>query len=563
VEVRLLGPLTVVVDGRPIDLGGTRQRELVALLILARNHALPVDELADRLWPDELPATAIKTIQVYVSRLRALLGDEATRLETVGGGYRLRLEDDEVDAVRFETMVRAGRDQVAADPRAAEQTLTRAMALWQGPALADVSSLPFAQAEADRLDGHRVELDDLDEVRIRTGRAREAIPRLRAAVRERPEREHTWAKLMRALYADGRQVDALAAYREARTYLSRELGLEPGPELQALEQAILRHEVEEPGQVVTGPVPGVATRTTARDEAQTAETSTLRERSTRATIRGPASAPLALVIVVAIVLVVGVAALRSSGASTATPFPSAGAPAATSPIAAASSIASAGASVSHPPEPSRIVVAPDLNDGQWVPTELIAGTWTWERFQPELTLTTRSTWWAGMDNPDGASLLLLEPPSARDGVVIGEVDFVRPQLVLDKPCYLPETSRILDTGASSFIDWIRSHPLLEADVVRPFDLGRYPGLTVDARVARPKTSKDCPEEADSVSLLRRIPLFPAVGHSFPLFSHDRARFVAVNVADAPPVVIIVRADEDRWDSFIELAQPVLEAIEVR
>lgn len=548
-HVSILGPTLVEVAGREVDLGGTRQRQLVALLVVRRNQAVPVDELADRLWPEEQPATAVKTIQVYVSRLRSLLGAEADRLETVAGGYRFRIGDDEVDAVRFESLVRQGHAQLAADPRVAETTLVAAMALWRGPAINDLATLPIGRGEAERLDELReAARDDVDEAMIRTGRAREAVARLTTAVRERPERERTWAKLMRALYADGRQADALAAYRRARTYLSSELGLEPGPELRALEVAILRQDLDVPTALPElRPVDAVETRARATSGAMPAA----RPRPLALTPR-PAIVALAavvLVVVSAAVLLrpgIGPAAVGASPTSGVGPRVADQSPAPASPAAT----------------PMSIVVAPDLDDGLWRPTVLPPGSWVWSAFQPPAAFTTTTTWFGGADLADGAILLHLDPADATNGRVTWEIDFVRARLVLDRPCYLPVQTRILDAGASSFIAWLQDHPLLKLDVVRPFNVGSFPGFAVDATVAREKTSADCPEDASQSSLLRRIPLFPAVGHAFPLFAHDKARFIAADVGDGPPLIIIVRADASVWDAAIAEAEPVLNSLQL-
>ena len=244
-EFRLLGDVAVLRDERPIELGGVRSRSLVALLVLNRNHTVATQALADRLWPDEQPLTALKTIQVYISRFRRALGPETSRIASSRAGYALRVADDELDVARFEHLLHAGRNALAAfDSVTGRRSIEAALAIWQGPALADLATEPFARREAERLEEVRLQAtEDLNEIRLAAGEAPRIVGELRHAVGEHPERERLWAQLMRALYADGRQAEALAAYHDARRYLSVELGIDPGPSLQELEGAILRQEL--------------------------------------------------------------------------------------------------------------------------------------------------------------------------------------------------------------------------------------------------------------------------------------------------------------------------------
>lgn len=535
-RIRVLGPTVLEIRGRAIDLGGQRQRQLVAVLVLQRNQVVPVDDLADRLWPDELPATAAKTIQVYVSRIRQQLGSEASRLETVAGAYRLRLADDELDVGEFEAAIRRGRAALATEPGRAEEAFSAALETWRGPALADVSALPIGRAEADRLDALRADaLDERDEARIRTGRAREAIARLGTAVRERPDRERTWALLMRALYADGRQVEALAAYQKARSYLADELGLEPGPELAGLEMAILRHEV--PG-IATSPVAGTTPPSAVREG-----------RLVRTMPLAGLATGLVAILVAAVILRPG----PSTGATGTAPAAGTGL-ATGSPVAATAR-----------PSPSlvaaqAIVVPADPGDGTWVPSEVPAGRWTWSAFQPSLSFTTGLTLFAGQDLPDGAQLLAFDPPDARTGGVTWEIDFIRPQLVIDSGCFQPDSARVLEGGAADFVAYLQGHRFLAAGVVHASLIGRHAAFSLDVDT-KTKTSADCPQDAGNIALLRRIPLFPAATHRFPLFAGDRARFVIADLASGPPIVLIVRAKASDFDSVLEVAQPILDSIE--
>jgi DNA-binding SARP family transcriptional activator len=247
-EFRLLGDVAVLADGSPLDLGGARERSVLALLVLGRNRPIPTERLADRLWPADQPLTAIKTVQVYVSRLRHALGAEAARLASAPTGYSLAVADDELDAARFERGLRQAREALASGSRdAALASLEEALARWSGPALGDLAAEQFARREAERLDELRLQaLEELFELRIGAGRARDTIAELRRLTGEQPGRERLWRLLMLALYADDRQGEALAAYQAARRYLVDELGLDPSPELQELEHAILTQAAPRP-----------------------------------------------------------------------------------------------------------------------------------------------------------------------------------------------------------------------------------------------------------------------------------------------------------------------------
>ena len=185
-EVRLLGDVAVLADGHPLDLAGTRQRSVLALLVLNRNRAIATELLADRLWPDEQPLTAIKTIQVYVSRIRHALGPAAGRLTSSATGYSLAVADDELDAARFERGLRQAREALAAgSSETSLATLEAIIGLWSGPALGDLAGEQFARREADRLEELRLQaLEELYELRIAAGQARQAIGDLRRLVSE-------------------------------------------------------------------------------------------------------------------------------------------------------------------------------------------------------------------------------------------------------------------------------------------------------------------------------------------------------------------------------------------
>jgi DNA-binding SARP family transcriptional activator len=259
-EFRLLGEFAVLADGRRLDLGGPRQRSVLALLLLQRERAISTALLADKLWPDDQPLSAIKTVQIYISRLRDVLGPEAGRLSSTASGYRLAVADDEFDVARFERGLRQAREASATgDQDRARTTLEAALSEWSGPALGDMADERFGRSEADRLDELRLQaIEELYQSRIDVGTAREAIAGLRGLVAEEPGRETLWRLLMLALYADGRQAEALEAYQDARTYLGDELGLDPSPELQDLERAILNQEAPVPPRREHEPPPAAA-----------------------------------------------------------------------------------------------------------------------------------------------------------------------------------------------------------------------------------------------------------------------------------------------------------------
>ena len=239
-EFRLLGPLEVSERGRSIALGGPKQRSVLALLLLHANEPVSTDRIGAALWGDDRPATAAKAIQVRVSRLRRELG--VARLATRPPGYVLHVGAGELDLTRFESLLEASR---AADPPEAADLLREALGLWRGPPLADLAYESFAQPHIARLEELRLAaLEARIDADLAMGRHADLVGELEALVARRPERGRLQAQLMLALYRAGRQSDALAAYRAAHRRLSDELGLEPAAELQALEQAILRHDPE-------------------------------------------------------------------------------------------------------------------------------------------------------------------------------------------------------------------------------------------------------------------------------------------------------------------------------
>ena len=233
-DIRVLGPVEASAGGKPVFVGAGKPRALLALLALNAGCDVSTDRLVEGLWGEEPPATAAKMVQLYVSQLRKALADGGNGAEIVtrGRGYELRLGDGELDARRFEQLVAAG---AARD----------ALSLWRGAPLADVADEPFAAAEIRRLDELRVAALELAiDGDLAAGRHREVVGELDALVAEHPLRERLHAQRMLALYRCGRQAEALDAYRQARSVLVEEIGVEPGPELRRLHEAILRQDPE-------------------------------------------------------------------------------------------------------------------------------------------------------------------------------------------------------------------------------------------------------------------------------------------------------------------------------
>ena len=240
-EFRLLGPVEAMVGGRPVAIGGTKQRALLAALLLDANEVVSTGRLTEALWGEDAPASAVKSLQVHISRLRQEL---PARLVTRAPGYVLEATPDEVDLLRFRHLVEDARRDLT-DGRAAEaaEQLRTALALWRGPALADLALEPVARFVAPRLEEERLAaLEDRIDADLACGRTGELVGELRGLVDEHPLRERLRAQQMLALYRTGRQADALSAYQDARRRLVGELGIEPGARLQELERRILEQD---------------------------------------------------------------------------------------------------------------------------------------------------------------------------------------------------------------------------------------------------------------------------------------------------------------------------------
>lgn len=258
-EFRILGSVEAERGGLAVDLGGLRERTLLARLLLAAGQVVSADRLADDLWAGEPPPHSPATLRVYISRLRHALGPAAAALLTQPPGYRLRLEPGQLDAARFEQLVSAARQDLdAGQAEAAAAGLRAALGLWRGPALSDVADFAFAQADMARLEEARLAaIEDRVEADLACGRHASLTSELDGLAAAHPLRERLCGQLMLACYRCGRQADALRAYRELRTRLADELGIDPNPRLHWLHEAILRQlpdlDWQPPGPGLAGP----------------------------------------------------------------------------------------------------------------------------------------------------------------------------------------------------------------------------------------------------------------------------------------------------------------------
>jgi DNA-binding SARP family transcriptional activator/WD40 repeat protein len=239
VGIDLLGPLTV--DGNPAPTA-PRDRVVLGALAVRLGEVVSAERLADAVWGEEPPTSWSKVIQGCVVRLRKLLGPSA--IETLPQGYRLTVSGDEIDACRFERLILRSRELLAlGEPDRAAYLISEALALWRGRALADLEGWGPGRAEAARLEELRRDAEELRvDASMRAGRHRELLAEADALVSEAPLREHRWALLALAQYQASQQGDALRTLHRARAVLATELGVDPGPELVSLEQAILRHD---------------------------------------------------------------------------------------------------------------------------------------------------------------------------------------------------------------------------------------------------------------------------------------------------------------------------------
>ena len=301
-DISVLGPLRVEGPAGQVEIRGAKERLLLARLVAAAGRLVPTSDLVDTLWGDDPPASAGKSLQTFVVRLRNALEAERhlapTLLLTEGPGYRLAIDHGQVDAERFARLATMGHRALAdGRPDSAHRTLTEALTLWRGPAYAGFEGADFARAEARRL--HEVRLgatEDRLACELALGRTTEAVPDLERLVVEHPTRERLWDLLVTALYRAGRQGDALAAYEGARTILADELGVAPGAALRSTHARVLAHDPSlgspttvgatiPPALRPSGPLVGRGTELARLREAWQRA---LRGRPTTVVVRGPA-----------------------------------------------------------------------------------------------------------------------------------------------------------------------------------------------------------------------------------------------------------------------------------
>jgi WD40 repeat protein/DNA-binding SARP family transcriptional activator len=283
-DFRVLGPLEVRSERGAVNLGGPRPRAVLAVLLLHANEPVSSDRLVEAVWGEEESYENRKSLQVSVSRLRKALGEPGV-VATKGRSYAVRVRPGELDAERFEHLVDDGRHALAAgDPQRAAATLREGLALWRGPALADLAVESFAETDIARLEEQRLAaLETRVDADLAAGEHDALVGELRQLVADNPTRERLAGQLMLALYRCGRQVEALEEYRRARERLVEEIGVEPGPDVRRLHEAILRQDpsLEPPSPRPELPReldPAAAPRLVGRD----AELAWLRERWARA-----------------------------------------------------------------------------------------------------------------------------------------------------------------------------------------------------------------------------------------------------------------------------------------
>jgi DNA-binding SARP family transcriptional activator len=238
-EFRILGPLEVWHEGQQIVVRGSKQRALLAVLLLHANEAVSTDQLINQLWGDEPPDAGATALRVRLSQLRKALGSRDV-IATRQPGYVLELGDEQLDLRRFERLVASAANE---PPPVAADRLREALALWRGAPLAEFAYEDFAQPAIARLEELRVTaIERRTDADLALGRHADLVPELEELVEEHPLRETPVRQLMVALYRSGRQAEALEVYRLSRARLVGELGLEPTPGLQELERSILQHD---------------------------------------------------------------------------------------------------------------------------------------------------------------------------------------------------------------------------------------------------------------------------------------------------------------------------------
>lgn len=241
-QIDILGPLEIRRHGQPVHLGGRNARIVCAALVVALDHAVPIEALSTAVWGDEPPPSAVDTLQSTLSRLRSKLGHDV--IESIDHSYRLLAEPEAVDAVRFERMLMRALSVVADDPEATAALANEALGLWRGTPFGDLCDVAALEPEVRRLDALRVTAMEIHlEAEVACGRLPPAIAQLEAEVVDNPYRERLWYLLILALARDGRRVAALRAVQRLRAVLA-ETGLEPSSEIEELEELIHREAPE-------------------------------------------------------------------------------------------------------------------------------------------------------------------------------------------------------------------------------------------------------------------------------------------------------------------------------
>jgi WD40 repeat protein/serine/threonine protein kinase len=240
VRFAVLGPLEVSGEDGPVPLGGPKQRIVLAHLVLGANQVVSAEHLIDALWGDDLPEDPKSTLRVYVSRIRSVLGLDA--IEARAPGYLLKAVRDEVDALRFEDLLEQAQSN-SHELRAIDRILREALALWRGPAFADLANEPSLAGEIARLEELRLQaIEEKVAAELELGYNAGVVAELETLTRTHPLRERLWGELMLALYRSNRQGEALAAFDRARTMLAEELGIDPSHELRVLHERLLRQD---------------------------------------------------------------------------------------------------------------------------------------------------------------------------------------------------------------------------------------------------------------------------------------------------------------------------------
>jgi len=236
-QIGLLGPVEARLDGRLVRIGARNERLVLAALAVALNHAVSIDSLMDDIWSGDPPPSGLDTLQSIVSRLRNKLGWDV--IESIDHSYRLVADPDQVDAVRFERLLREASSRLTDDPVGAASLATSALALWRGTPFGDLHDATFLEPDVWRLDALRLSvLETRLEADVACGRLTSAIANLQAVIIENPYRERLWYLLILALARDGRRVDALRSCQQLRAELA-EIGLEPSGDIRELEEMVL------------------------------------------------------------------------------------------------------------------------------------------------------------------------------------------------------------------------------------------------------------------------------------------------------------------------------------